>query len=37
MENEKLKCEKCGELFAIENLTKFQNHIYCRNCRKIKN
>ena len=23
MDNEKLKCEKCGELFTIENLTKF--------------
>jgi len=36
MENEKLKCEKCGELFAIENLKKFQNHVYCKNCIKNK-
>lgn len=33
MENEKLKCEKCGELFSIENLTKFHNHIFCRKCK----
>jgi len=34
MKNEKLKCEKCGELFTVEDLTKFQNHIYCKSCSK---
>ena len=34
MKSEKLKCEKCGELFTVENLTKLQNHIYCKSCSK---
>lgn len=33
MNSKTIKCEKCGNLFELDELSKLENHILCKNCK----